>query len=136
VAERWRGSGLFANAPRLSQTVDTGLPHYETNSSNFETADLTKKLDCARKLVFCSRCGGNHDENSGRDSDRRINIHAPETDATELRKRVGMVFQKSNAFPMSIYENIAYGLRIAGVRDRRIMDETVENSRVIASSRD
>jgi phosphate transport system ATP-binding protein len=62
-----------------------------------------------------------------------INIHAPETDATELRKRVGMVFQKSNAFPMSIYENIAYGLRIAGVRDRRIMDETVENSLIRAA---
>jgi len=39
-----------------------------------------------------------------------------------------MVFQKSNPFPKSIYENIAYGLRIAGVRDRRITDETVEDS--------
>jgi phosphate transport system ATP-binding protein len=45
-----------------------------------------------------------------------------------LRKRVGMVFQKSNPFPKSIYENIAYGLRIAGVHDRRMIDETVEDS--------
>jgi hypothetical protein len=58
VAERWRGSELFANAPRLSQTVDTGLPNCQTNGSNFEAANLTKKLDCARKFVLCSRCGG------------------------------------------------------------------------------
>ena len=46
------------------------------------------------------------------------NINAADVDVTELRKRVGMVFQKSNPFPKSIYENIAYGLRIAGVRDK------------------
>jgi phosphate transport system ATP-binding protein len=57
-----------------------------------------------------------------------VNIYQPEVDVTELRKRVGMVFQKSNPFPKSIYENIAYGLRIAGVRDRRLIDETVEDS--------
>jgi phosphate transport system ATP-binding protein len=55
-------------------------------------------------------------------------INAPEVDVIELRKRVGMVFQKSNPFPKSIYENIAYGLRIAGVRDRARLDETVEAS--------
>jgi len=57
-----------------------------------------------------------------------VNINASDVDVTELRKRVGMVFQKSNPFPKSIYENIAYGLRIAGVRDKRIIDETVETS--------
>ena len=57
-----------------------------------------------------------------------VNIHGPDVDVITLRKRVGMVFQKSNPFPKSIYENIAYGLRIAGVRDRRIIDKTVEDS--------
>ena len=57
-----------------------------------------------------------------------VNIHGSDVDVIKLRKRVGMVFQKSNPFPKSIYENIAYGLRIAGVRDRRITDETVEDS--------
>jgi phosphate transport system ATP-binding protein len=57
-----------------------------------------------------------------------MDINAPEVDVIELRKRVGMVFQKSNPFPKSIYENIAYGLRIAGVRDKRHIDETVESS--------
>ena len=57
-----------------------------------------------------------------------VNIQGSDVDVITLRKRVGMVFQKSNPFPKSIYENIAYGLRIAGVRDRRITDETVEES--------
>jgi phosphate transport system ATP-binding protein len=57
-----------------------------------------------------------------------ININAPEVDVIALRKRVGMVFQKSNPFPKSIYENIAYGLRIAGVREKPVIDDTVESS--------
>lgn len=55
-----------------------------------------------------------------------IDIYGDEVDIIELRKRVGMVFQKSNPFPKSIYENIAYGLRIQGVRDKKILDEVVE----------
>jgi phosphate transport system ATP-binding protein len=57
-----------------------------------------------------------------------VDINAPEVDVIELRKRVGMVFQKSNPFPKSIYENIAYGLRIGGVRERAVIDDTVESS--------
>ena len=57
-----------------------------------------------------------------------VNINAPEVDVIELRKRVGMVFQKSNPFPKSIYENIAYGLRIGGIRDKDVIDGTVESS--------
>ncbi|MEP7015303.1 MAG: ATP-binding cassette domain-containing protein, partial [Verrucomicrobiota bacterium] len=57
-----------------------------------------------------------------------IDINAPEVDVVDLRRRVGMVFQKSNPFPKSIYENIAYGLRIAGVNKRSLIDEAVEKS--------
>jgi len=57
-----------------------------------------------------------------------VNINKPEVDVIELRKRVGMVFQKSNPFPKSIYENIAYGLRIGGVREKSVLDQTVESS--------
>ena len=57
-----------------------------------------------------------------------INIYDESVDVIELRKRVGMVFQKSNPFPRSIYDNVAYGLRIAGVRKKSILDETVEKS--------
>jgi phosphate transport system ATP-binding protein len=59
-------------------------------------------------------------------------IYAPGVDVISLRKRMGMVFQKSNPFPKSIYENVAYGLRIQGVKDRAVLDEAVERS-LIAS---
>jgi phosphate transport system ATP-binding protein len=49
-------------------------------------------------------------------------------DVTELRKRVGMVFQKSNPFPKTIYENVAYGPRISGIKNKELLDEIVEKS--------
>jgi phosphate transport system ATP-binding protein len=55
-------------------------------------------------------------------------INDPALDVIELRRRVGMVFQRPTPFPKSIYENVAYGLRIAGVRDRMLLDEAVEKS--------
>jgi phosphate transport system ATP-binding protein len=55
-------------------------------------------------------------------------IYAPETDVIALRKRAGMVFQKSNPFPKSIFENVAYGLRIQGEGDRMVLEEAVERS--------
>ena len=55
-------------------------------------------------------------------------IYDPSTDVIQLRRRVGMIFQKWNPFPKSIYENVVYGLRIVGVHDRRILDEVVEKS--------
>lgn len=57
-----------------------------------------------------------------------VDINAPEVDVVDLRRRVGMVFQKSNPFPKSIYENISYGLRIAGVKKKSRIDEAVEKS--------
>ncbi|CAN5526260.1 phosphate ABC transporter ATP-binding protein PstB [soil metagenome] len=55
-------------------------------------------------------------------------INAPFVDVVDLRRRIGMVFQKSNPFPKSIYENIAYGLRIAGVKQKSQINEAVEKS--------
>ncbi len=55
-------------------------------------------------------------------------LYAPGRDVTELRKNIGMVFQKPNPFPMSIYDNVAYGPRTHGVRSRARLDEIVENS--------
>ena len=56
------------------------------------------------------------------------NIYDPSMDVINLRRRVGMIFQKWNPFPKSIYENIVYGLRIVGVNNRRYLDEVVEKS--------
>ena len=55
-------------------------------------------------------------------------IYAPATDVISVRRRIGMVFQKSNPFPKSIYENVVYGLRIAGIKDRATLDEAAERS--------
>ena len=55
-------------------------------------------------------------------------IYEKTVNVAELRRRIGMVFQKPNPFPKSIYENVAYGLRIQGVKSRRVLDEAVEKS--------
>ena len=55
-------------------------------------------------------------------------IYAPDVDVNDLRKRIGMVFQKPNPFPMSIYDNVAYGPRTHGVKNRARLDELVEQS--------
>jgi len=57
-----------------------------------------------------------------------IDINAADVDVVDLRRRVGMVFQKSNPFPKSIYDNVAYGLRVAGVTKRSAINEAVEKS--------
>ena len=57
-----------------------------------------------------------------------LNIYDPNIDVVQLRKRIGMVFQKSNPFPKSIYENIAYGPKINGIKEKMKLDEIVEES--------
>lgn len=55
-------------------------------------------------------------------------IYGPKTDNVELRKEIGMVFQQPNPFPFSVYENVIYGLRLKGVKDKQVLDEAVETS--------
>ena len=57
-----------------------------------------------------------------------LDIYGKSVDVADLRRRVGMVFQKPNPFPKSIYENVAYGLRIQGINRKRVLDEVVESS--------
>ena len=57
-----------------------------------------------------------------------LDVNARSTDVIEIRRRVGMVFQKSNPFPKSVYENVVYGLRIAGINDKATLDEACERS--------
>ena len=65
---------------------------------------------------------------TGTISVKGVDLYAPSTDVIEVRRRIGMVFQKSNPFPKSIYENVVYGLRIAGINDKAILDEACEKS--------
>jgi phosphate transport system ATP-binding protein len=57
-----------------------------------------------------------------------IDIYDKKIDVVQLRKRIGMVFQKSNPFPKSVYENVAYGAKVNGIRDKKKLDEIVEES--------
>lgn len=61
------------------------------------------------------------------------NIYEPEVDVANLRKRIGMVFQRPNPFPMSVYDNIAYGPRIHGLKNKRQLDEIIEKSLHLAA---
>jgi phosphate transport system ATP-binding protein len=83
---------------------------------------LLRCLNRMNDLVDGTRIGAGTIKISG------TNIYDPNVDVIELRKRVGMVFQKSNPFPKSIYENVVYGLRLQGVRNKARLDETVERS--------
>ncbi len=65
---------------------------------------------------------------SGKLQVKGLDINAPSVDVIEVRRRVGMVFQKSNPFPKSIYENVVYGLRIAGITDKTTLDVACEKS--------
>ena len=56
------------------------------------------------------------------------NIYSSKVDTVDLRKEIGMVFQQPNPFPFSIYENVVYGLRLAGVKDKAVLDEAAETS--------
>ena len=67
-------------------------------------------------------------KNDGSLTYRGQEVYAPEQDVTDLRKHIGMVFQKANPFPMSIYDNVAYGPRTHGVRSKVKLDEIVEES--------
>ena len=83
---------------------------------------LLRCLNRMNDLIEGARVG------RGKISIKGVDIAESDVDPIELRKRVGMVFQKSNPFPKSIYENIAYGLRIQGVKSRKFLDERVEKS--------
>jgi phosphate transport system ATP-binding protein len=83
---------------------------------------LLRCLNRMNDLVDGTRIGAGSIKISG------VDIYDPSVDVIELRKRVGMVFQKSNPFPKSIYENVVYGLRLQGINAKARLDETVERS--------
>lgn len=104
--------------------------------------DLTLRIPRQRVTAFIgpSGCGKStllralnrlHDLNEHVHRQGRIllegqDIHAPRVDVADLRRRVGMVFQTPNPFPMSIYDNVAFGLRLQGLKRKRQLEETIE----------
>jgi phosphate transport system ATP-binding protein len=127
---------------RPQKVVARRLNFFYGQHQALHTISLNVPLNCVTALIGPSGCGKStflrclnrmNDMIEGTRVEGEvlidgIDIYRPKTDVVELRKRVGMVFQKSNPFPKSIYDNVAYGPRVAGVRKRPELDEIVETS--------
>jgi phosphate transport system ATP-binding protein len=116
---------LWYGQSRALHDIDLLVPKGKVSAligpSGCGKSTLLRSVNRLNDLLDNVRIGG----------DMKLNgdsIYAPSVDVIELRKRMGMVFQKSNPFPMSIYENVVYPLRIDGVRNRAVLDEVCEKS--------
>ncbi len=120
-----RDLNLWYGPTQALHHVDMDIPEKSITAligpSGCGKSTFLKTLDRMNDLVPGVRIGGTV-EYDGK------NIFAPDVDVNELRRQVGMVFQKPNPFPMSIYDNVAYGPRTHGVRNRAKLDEIVEQS--------
>ncbi len=105
----------------IGMDVESGLVTALIGPSGCGKSTLLRSLNRMNDLVDGVRMTGRI-EFDGR------NIYAPRTDVIGLRKRMGMVFQKPNPFPMSIFDNVCYALRVDGIRKRSVMEETVERT--------
>lgn len=116
---------LFYGEKQALQNINMQIPEKQVTAyigpSGCGKSTLLRCINRMNDLVESARIDGTISI-EGKD------IYRPGVDVAELRRHVGMVFQKPNPFPKSIYENVAYGLRIQGVNDRRILDEAVERS--------
>ncbi len=141
---------FFAGQERSEQTLEDEELALEVRNLNLYYADnralknISMKIAARRVTAFIgpSGCGKStllrcfnrmNDLVDGCRIEGKIlledkNIYDRDVDVAELRRRVGMVFQKPNPFPKSIYENVAYGLRLQGVKERAVLNEVVERS--------
>jgi phosphate transport system ATP-binding protein len=115
---------LFYGAKQALFDIDLNVPKGKVTAfigpSGCGKSTLLRCFNRMNDLVDSARI------DSGRIFIDTVDIYNPKVDVIELRKRIGMVFQKSNPFPTSIYENIVYGLRIQGVNNKSVLDEVVE----------
>jgi phosphate transport system ATP-binding protein len=116
---------FFYSGKQALHGIELGIPEKKVTAfigpSGCGKSTLLRNLNRMNDLV----------ENVRHEGDIVVNgrsIYDPEVEVISLRKRIGMVFQKSNPFPKSIYENVIYALRVAGQNDRKILDETAEHA--------
>ena len=116
---------LWYGAHQALQDITMEIPEHGITAligpSGCGKSTFLKTLDRMNDLIPGVRITGRV-EYQGQD------IYAPDVDVNDLRKKIGMVFQKPNPFPMSIYDNIAYGPRTHGIKNRAKLDELVEQS--------
>ena len=125
VAIAIRSLNFFYGATHTLHNISLDIPRHQVTAfigpSGCGKSTLLRCLNRLNDLVE----GARHD---GRILIEDSDIYDPKLDLIALRKSVGMVFQKTNPFPKTIYENVAYGPRIAGLRHRVALDEIVERS--------
>ncbi len=115
----WYGEkqALFGNTMKIQKELVTAL----IGPSGCGKSTLLRALNRMNDLIDGIR-------SEGKIAIEGTDIHDPRVEVIELRKRLGMVFQKPNPFPMSIFENVVYPLRVDGIRDRNLLEETCERS--------
>lgn len=120
-----QGFSFFYGPVQALFKIDIDIPEHQVTAfigpSGCGKSTLLRCMNRLNDLIE----GARHEGNILLD---RVDIFNPKIDITDLRKRVGMVFQKSNPFPKSIYENVAYGPRLQGTRSRAVLDDIVEHS--------
>ena len=120
-----QGLNLWYSANQALYDVSMELPEHEITAfigpSGCGKSTFLKTLNRMNDLIEGVRI-------EGKILYENQDIYAPQVDTTWLRKEIGMVFQKPNPFPMSIYDNIAYGPELQGIRSKVKLDEIVENS--------
>ena len=120
-----QGLNLWYSANHALYDVSMELPEHEITAfigpSGCGKSTFLKTLNRMNDLIEGVRI-------EGKILYENQDIYAPQVDTTWLRKEIGMVFQKPNPFPMSIYDNIAYGPKLQGIRSKVKLDEIVENS--------
>lgn len=116
---------LFYGTKQALRNISMNIPRKKATAfigpSGCGKSTLLRCFNRLNDLVDSCRIEGNISIN-------RKNIFDPDVDITDLRKKVGMVFQKSNPFPKSIYENVAYGARISGINKKSVLDDLVEKN--------
>ncbi len=119
------GVSLFYGAKQALRDISMSIPRRKVTAfigpSGCGKSTLLRCFNRLNDLVDDCRVEGDISINGK-------SIFDPDVDITDLRKRVGMVFQKSNPFPKSIYENVAYGARIAGINKKSVLDDIVEKN--------
>ena len=120
-----RGLNLWYGPNHALKDISVAVPAHEITAfigpSGCGKSTFLRTLDRMNDLIPNVKITGEVDFNGE-------NIYAPSVDVTWLRSRIGMVFQKANPFPMSIYDNIAYGPRTHGIHSKAKLDEIVERS--------
>ena len=125
IALRIKNLDLYYGDKQALQDINLNIPKGEVTAfigpSGCGKSTLLRCLNRMNDLVDTCRIEGEillHQQN----------IYDKSVDVASLRRNVGMVFQRPNPFPKSIYENVVYGLRLQGINDRRVLDEAVERS--------